>query len=158
MSKCRHEVIAYVLKVVQRSDRWQKHTYLQRFLRSSLGGMEGIKGERSEQQSDRAENHSRNGIDLGYFDVEKVRFFVKDALCLHLELYFLCRRGAHFQKTHEKKLPESRKRSQNNVGYIKIPPKWGRIHEDGIKIMSDTSLKSPTEATCSKNTHICNVF
>ena len=57
-----------------------------------------------------------------------------------------------------KKLPESEKGSQNNVRYIKILPKWGRIHEDGIKIMSDTSLKSPKQATCSNNTHICNVF
>ena len=35
------------------------------FLKSSLGGMEGIKGERGEQLSDRAENHHQNGVDLG---------------------------------------------------------------------------------------------
>ena len=117
-----------------------------------------IKGERSERQSDRAENHHRIEIDLGHFDVEKVRCFIKTALCLYLELCFLCRRGAHFQKVHEKMLPESEKWSQNYVRYIKIPPKWGRIHEDGVKIMSDISLKSPKEATCSNNTHGCEVF
>ena len=42
------------------------------FLRFSLGGMEGIKGERGEQQSDRAENHHQNGLDLGRFEVQKV--------------------------------------------------------------------------------------
>ena len=123
-----------------------------------MGGMEGINGDRSEQQSDRAENQHRNGIDLGHFDIEKVRFFIKHALCLYLELCSPCRRGAQLQKNHERKWPESENGSQNNIGYIKILPKWGRIHEDGIKIMSDTSLKSPTEATCSKNTYICNVF
>ena len=59
--------------------------------------MEGIKGERSEQQSDRAENQHQNGIDLGYFDVEEVRVFIKNALCLYLELCSPCRRGAQFQ-------------------------------------------------------------
>ena len=44
------------------------------FLRFSLGGLEGIKRERSEQQSDRAENHYQNGLDLGRFEVQKVSF------------------------------------------------------------------------------------
>ena len=66
--------------------------------------------------------------------------------------------GRHFQKFHETKLPESEKWSPNHVGYVKISPKWSRIHGDVIKRMLDTSLKSPKEATCSKNTHICNVF
>ena len=120
--------------------------------------MEGIKGERSEQKSNRAENQDRNGIDLGHFDVEKVRFFIKNVLCLYLELCSPCGRGAQFQKNHENKGSESENWSHNNVRNIKILPKWGRIHEDGIKIMSDTSLKSPREATCSKNTHNCDVF
>ena len=118
-----------------------------------MGGMEGIKGERNEQQSDRAENHYQNGLDSGRFEVHKVICSIKNALWLYSELCFLCGRGAHFQKVHEKMLPESEKWSQNYVRYIKIPPKWGRIHEDGVKIMSDISLKSPKEATCSKNTH-----
>ena len=71
--------------------------------------MEGIKRERSEQQNDRAENQHPNGIDLGYFDVEKVRVFIKNALCLYLELCFPCRRGAQFQNYHEKKWSESQK-------------------------------------------------
>ena len=40
-----------------------------------MGGMEGIKGERNEQVSDRAENHDKNRLYLGGFGVEKVRFF-----------------------------------------------------------------------------------
>ena len=37
--------------------------------------MDGIKGERNEQVSDRAENHDQNKLYLGGFDVEKVYFF-----------------------------------------------------------------------------------
>ena len=43
---------------------------------SSLGGMEGIRGERNEQQSDRAENHDYNGLYLSGFEVEKVTFLI----------------------------------------------------------------------------------
>ena len=67
-----------------------------------MGGMEGIKGERNEQQSERAETHDQNGLYLGRFEVEKVRCLIKNALCLYLELCFLLRQGAHFQKNHEK--------------------------------------------------------
>ena len=66
-----------------------------------MGGMERIKGEKGEQQSDRAENQHRNGINLGYFDVEKVRVFIKNALCLYLELCFLPRQRALFQKNYD---------------------------------------------------------
>ena len=45
-----------------------------------MGDMEGIKGVRSEQQSDRAENHHQNGLDLGCFEAQKVRFFIKIVL------------------------------------------------------------------------------
>ena len=123
-----------------------------------MGGIEGINGEKSEQQSNRAENQHRNGIDLGHLDVEKVKFLVKNGLCLYLDLCSPCGRGAQFQKNHEKIASESENWSQNNVRYIKILPKRGRTHEDGIKIMSDAALKSPKQATCSNNTHICNVF
>ena len=92
------------------------------------------------------------------FGVQKVIFLIKDALHLHLELCFLCGWGAQFQNIHENKWSDSEKWSQNNDGYMKIPPKWGRIHEDVIKIMSDTSLKSPKEGTCSNHTHISDVF
>ena len=71
--------------------------------------MEGIKGERSEQKSNRAENQDRNGIDLGHFDVEKVRFFIKNALCLYLKICFPLEREAYFQKNHDKKGSESEK-------------------------------------------------
>ena len=92
------------------------------------------------------------------FEVQKVMFLIKNAFCLYLELCFLQQRGVHFQKNHEKMLPGSEKWSQNYVRYMKIPAAWGRIHEDGVKIMSDISRKSPKEATCSNNTHICKVF
>ena len=82
-----------------------------------MGGMEGIKRERSEQQSDRAENHHQNELDLGRFEVQEVMFLIKNAWCLYLELCFLCRRGVHFQKIHEKKWSESEK--------------WGRETLDG---------------------------
>ena len=78
-----------------------------------MGGMEGIKGERSEQQSDRAENHHQHGLDLGRFEVQKVMFLIKNALRLYLELCFLCRRGVHFQKFHEKK---NGRRMKNGAG------------------------------------------
>ena len=84
-----------------------------------MGGMERMKGERSERQSDRAETHDQNGLYLGRFDVGKVRCFIKNALCLYLELCFLRRRGSHFHKNREKS---------------------GRMVKNGAKIMSDTSL------------------
>ena len=105
--------------------------------------------------------HAKESLQLsepGGFDVRKVRFVIKHALCLYLKICFPLQREAYFQKNHEKKWSESKKWSQNLVRYIKIPPTWGRIHEDGIKIMSDISLKSPKEATCSNNTHICYVL
>ena len=46
----------------------------------------------------------------------------------------------NFQKFHEKMLPETEKWSQNNVGYIKIPPKWCWKYQDVIKIMSDVNM------------------
>ena len=67
-----------------------------------MGGMEGIKGARSEQQSDRAENHHQNGLDLGCFEVQKVRFVIKKAWCLYLKICFPLQREAYFQKNHEK--------------------------------------------------------
>ena len=63
--------------------------------------MEGIEGESSEQQSDRVENQHQNGLDLGRFEVPKVMFLIKNALCLYLELCFLLKRGVCFQKFHE---------------------------------------------------------
>ena len=77
--------------------------------------MERIKGERSEQQSDRAENHHQHGLDLGTFDVEKRRCLIKNALCLYLELCFLCGWGAQFQKIHETKLPDNEKWSRKTL-------------------------------------------
>ena len=53
-----------------------------------MGGLEGIKGERSEQQSDRAENHNQNRLDLGRFEVQKEMRLIKNALFLYLEIVF----------------------------------------------------------------------
>ena len=80
-----------------------------------MGGMERIKGERIELQSDRAEKHDRNRLKLGRFDVEKVRFFFKNALGRSSKLCFLCGRGGHFQKIRENKSPESERWSQKTV-------------------------------------------
>ena len=87
--------------------------------------MEGIKGERNEQQSDRAENHHQHGLDLGRFEVQKVIFLIKKAWWLYSELCFLLRQGAHFQTNHENKWSESEKWSRKTLdgkcdGYM-----WG---------------------------------
>ena len=89
---------------------------------------------------------------------KKRRCFIKSASCRSSELCFLLRRGAHFHKNHESMSPKNEKCCQNHVGYIKISQRWGRMHLDVIKIVSDASLKSAKEATCSNNTHICKVF
>ena len=80
-----------------------------------MRGMGRIKGERIEPQSDGAENHDQNMLKSSRFDIEKMRFFFKDALGRSSKLCFLCGRGAHFQKNLEKKLPESEKWSQKTL-------------------------------------------
>ena len=80
-----------------------------------MGGMEGIKGARSEQQSDRAENHHQHGLDLGCFEVQKVRFFIKNAVCLYLKICLPLEREACFQKNHENKWSESEKWSRKTL-------------------------------------------
>ena len=87
--------------------------------------MDRIKGEGNEQQSDRAEKHHQNRLYLDRFEVQKVRLLIKNASWLYSELCFLCRRGAHFQKNHEKKWSESKKLSRKALngkcdGYM-----WG---------------------------------
>ena len=42
-----------------------------------MGGMERIKGEMVELQSDRAEKHDQNSLNLGRFDVEKLDFSLR---------------------------------------------------------------------------------
>ena len=69
--------------------------------------MERIKGERIELQSDGAEKHDQNMLKLGRFDVEKMRFFFKNALGRSSKLCFLCGRGAHFYKKRGKRWPEN---------------------------------------------------
>ena len=88
---------------------------MRRFLRFSLGGREGIKWERIEQQSDRAENHHHHGLDLGGFEVHKLRFVFKNAVCLYLKICFPLEREAYFQKNHENKWSESEKWSRKTL-------------------------------------------
>ena len=80
-----------------------------------MGGMGRIKGERIEPQGDGAENHDQNRLKSSRFDIEKMRFFFKDALGRSSKLCFLCRRGGHFQNNRENKLPESEKWSQKTL-------------------------------------------
>ena len=77
--------------------------------------MEWINGERVELQSGRTEKHDQNRPKLSRFDVEKVRFFFQNALGRSSKLCFRCRRGGHFQKNRENKLPESEKWSQKTL-------------------------------------------
>ena len=102
-SRCHQKDDGYTVEVARGGHQYQYYTYLRVFLRSSLGGMGGVKGERSEQLSDKAENHHQNWVNSGPFEVQKVRFLIKNALWLYSELCFLCRRGAQFHKNHEKK-------------------------------------------------------
>ena len=45
----------------------------------------------------------REMLDLGVFEVQIMRFLIKDALWLYAEMYLLLERGAYFQTNHEKK-------------------------------------------------------
>ena len=74
-----------------------------------------IKGERNERHGDWAEKHNQNLPNVCRFDIESIRFFFKNALGRSSKLCFLCRRGGHFQKNRETKLPESEKWSQNTL-------------------------------------------
>ena len=98
-----------------------------------MGGMEGIKGERSEQQSDKAENHHQNGVDLSPFDVEKVRFLIK-MLCGYIRNCASYAGGEHifrkFMKTSCWKvkdganiMSDTSKYHQHGVGNIKMSSK-----------------------------------
>ena len=68
-----------------------------------------MKGGIYEQQSDRADNHQQNWLDLGRFEIQNVIYLIENALCLYLELCFLYRRGVHFPK-----IMETRGRTVNN--------------------------------------------
>ena len=68
-----------------------------------------IKGERDEFQSDGPENHHRDGLALGVFEVQMIRFLIKHVVWLCAELYLLLERGAHFEKKHKNKLLKNEK-------------------------------------------------
>ena len=78
-------------------------------MRCSLGGMEKIKVERNEFQSDGTENHDQNGVDLGVFEVQIIRFLIKIVLWLNAKVCLLFERGAHFRKNHKNKWSKSEK-------------------------------------------------
>ena len=89
-----------------------------------MWGMERMKGEKNERQSDKAEKHDQHRLQLGRFDVEKGRFFNKTASCRYLKLCFLLGRGTHFQKIRENKLRDSEKWSRKTLdgrcdGYVR---------------------------------------
>ena len=83
-----------------------------------MGGMERIKGERIELQSDMAEKHDQNRLNFGRFDVEKLRFFFKNALGRSSKLCFPCRRGARFQKNNNK-APRPTPEKLSNLFFLK---------------------------------------
>ena len=93
--------------------------------------MEGIEGERNEQQSDRAENHHQHGLYLRRFEVEKLIFLIKNALCLYLELWFLPGQEAHFQKHHANK-------SKHCAQMQKMRLKLCRIRQNVTNIVSQS--------------------
>ena len=64
--------------------------------------MEEIKGEGNEFQSDGAENHHQNGLDLGVFEIRIIRILILNSLWLYAELCLPFEQGAHFHKFHEK--------------------------------------------------------
>ena len=66
--------------------------------------MEEIKGEGNEFQSDGAENHHQNGLDLAVFEIQIIRILIKNALRLYARLCLLLERGTHFPKNHKTKL------------------------------------------------------
>ena len=74
-----------------------------------MEGMDGIKVERSEEQSDKAEKHHQHGVNSGRFEAQKMRFLIKNALWLYSELCFLVQWGAQFQKNREANWLESEK-------------------------------------------------
>ncbi len=64
-------------------------------------------------------------FDLASFEVKKVMFLIKKALCLYLELCFLPQRGAQFRTKYEKRWSESEEWSRETLygkcdGYM-----WG---------------------------------
>ena len=71
-----------------------------------------------------------------------MRFLILNALCLYLELWFLLRQEAHFQKNHANKqkkwcpnvenaiktMSDTSKCDQHSVAYMKMSSKRCRIH------------------------------
>ena len=80
----------------------------------------------------------RAGLDLGRFEVQKVRFSIKNVLCLYLKICFPQQREAYFQKNHEKSgrkvkngariKSDTSKYHQHGVGYMKMAWKLCRIY------------------------------
>ena len=86
-SKCHQHAVAYMKMSskscrIHDSSRPRKppvaiiHVFA-RIFEVQLEGHGADKGERSEQQSHRAEKHDHKGLDLGRFDIETSRFFFK---------------------------------------------------------------------------------
>ena len=92
----------------------------------------------------------KNQASRGGFEVRKWDFWL-NMLCVYIQKCV-----SHCSEEHI--FTKGMKTCHRKMKNVKISPQWGRMHQDVIKIVSDTSLKLSKEATCSNNTHICEVF
>ena len=66
--------------------------------------MEEIKGERNEFQSDGAEHHHQNGLDLGAFEVQIMRVLINKCFMAICRIVSPTRAGSTFSENHETKI------------------------------------------------------
>ena len=159
-SKCHQHSVAYMKKMsskwcrIHGSSRPRKppvaiiHIFV-RIFEVQLGGHGA---QRSERLSDKTENHHPNKLYLNRSDDEKVRCFINKSLCLYSELWFLCRRGAHFYKKGEKRWPENenwvRKTRDGNFDAYKELPKTAIFRSVGENyyFLNSTRRKCPPQS------------
>ena len=101
----------------------QTHTFPTYFA-SPNDALARQESEPKRQRNDRSENMSSKEALSDALRSPKTRLFIKIGLCLYSELCFLHGRGAHFQKSSEKKSTENKKLSQKRLdgksyGYMK---------------------------------------
>ena len=92
-----------------------KPTFLRRILLVQRGPRYDEKGNRRDKGAKWAKKGLQKRLYPTPFEVQKVICLIKNALCSYSELCFLCRRGAHFQKNRETKVPESEKWNQKTL-------------------------------------------
>ena len=119
--------------------------------------MEGIKGERSEQQSDRVENHHQHGLDLGGFEVQKVRFFIKKYLGRSSKLCFLLG-GKHIDiKTGENDRRKMKIESEERSMASLMPICAGLLGPRSENVKISSALVRPKWA-CKQQTHVSAAY